>query len=66
MKAQVNNSRTSMAQTLMAHSSGLARTIIRIPAVNFMHDPPWNWLELPLARTIFHGPKPVRVIEVLL
>ena len=23
-------------------------------------------LELPLARTIFHGPKPVRAIEVLL
>ena len=25
-----------------------------------------GWLELPLARTIFHGPKPVRAIEVLL
>ena len=25
-----------------------------------------RWLELPLARTIFHGPKPVRAIEVLL
>ena len=25
-----------------------------------------GWLELPLARTIFYGPKPVRAIEVLL
>ena len=25
-----------------------------------------GWLELPLARTIFHGPKPVCAIEVLL
>ena len=25
-----------------------------------------GWLELPLARTIFHGPKPVRVVDVLL
>ena len=25
-----------------------------------------GWLKLPLARTIFHSPKPVRAIEVLL
>ena len=42
-----------MAQTLMAHSPGLARTIITGPTGHFM------------ARTIFDGPKPVRSIEVL-
>ena len=52
-------SKHSMAGTLMAHSPGLARTIIL-----FISHP--GWLELPLARTIFHGPKPVRAIEVLL
>ena len=32
-------SRTSMAQTLMAHSPGLARTIIIVPTGNFMQNP---------------------------
>ena len=53
----------------MAHSSWLARTILMVPTGHFMYNPPWmaSWLELPLARTsIFHGPKPVRAIEVLL
>ena len=48
-----------MAQTLMAHSPGLTRAIITVPSGNSMHNS-------PLARTIFHGPKPVRAIEVLL
>ena len=35
-------SRTSMAQTLMAHSPGLARTImIRVPTCHSMHYSPW-------------------------
>ena len=51
-------SRTSMAQTLMAHLTGLARTIKDILCIS---HPEW----LPLARTI-HGPKPVWYIEVLL
>ena len=59
------HSNTSMAQTLEAHSPGLARTIIMVPKGHFMHKP-HLWLEPPLARTIFHGPKPVRAIEVLL
>ena len=54
-----------MAQTLMAHSPWLARTIIMAPTGHFMHDPPWVAV-LPLARAIFHGPKPVRAIDVLL
>ena len=45
---------TSMARTLMAHSHCLARTIIMVPKGHFKHNP-----SLPLARTIFHGPKPV-------
>ena len=45
-----------MAQTLMAHLPRLARTDIMVPTGHFMHP---RWLELPLARTIFHGPKPV-------
>ena len=34
-------SRTSMARTLMAQSSGLARTITMVPTGHFMHNPPW-------------------------
>ena len=33
-------SRTSMAQTLMAHSPGLARTIIMVPTGHFMQNQP--------------------------
>ena len=51
-----------MAQTLMAHSPGLARTIIMIPT-GIVHP---GWMEFPLARANFHGPKPVQAIEVLL
>ena len=58
-------SRTSMAGTLMAHSPGLSRTVIMLPIGHLCQIHP-GWLELPLARTIFHGPKPVRAIEVLL
>ena len=46
----------------MAHSPGVARTIIMFPT-SISHP---RWLELPLARLIFHGPKPVQAIEVLL
>ena len=49
-----------MAQTLMAHSPGLARTIIMVPTGHFLHNHPW------MARTIIHGPKPVRAMKVLL
>ena len=55
----------SMARTLMAHSPGLARTIIMVPTCHFRHILP-GWVELPLARTKLHSPKPVRAIEVLL
>ena len=34
-------SRTSMAQTLMAHSPELARTIIMVHTGHFKHNPPW-------------------------
>ena len=30
-----------MARTLMAHSPGLAKTIITVPTGHFMHNPPW-------------------------
>ena len=60
-----NYSRTSMARTLMAHSPGLARTIKWSLQVILCIIHP-GWLELPLAKTIFHSPKPVPVIEVLL
>ena len=53
-----------MARTLMAYSPGLARTMIMVPTGHFKHNPPWM-AGLPLARTNFHGPKPVRAIEVL-
>ena len=62
---QVDYSRTSMARTLMAHLPRLARTDIMVPTGLFMHIPPWM-AGTTLARTIFHIPKPVRAIEVLL
>ena len=34
-------SKTSMARTLMAHSPGLARTIVMVPTGHFMHNRPW-------------------------
>ena len=34
-------SKTSMARTLMAHSPGLARTIIIVLTGRSMHNPPW-------------------------
>ena len=49
-----------MARTLMVHLPGLARTIIMVPVGHFMQNLPW------MAGTIFHGPKPVQAIEVLL
>ena len=30
-----------MAQTLMAHSPGLARTMIMVHTDHFKHNPPW-------------------------
>ena len=55
-----------MAPTLMAHSPWLARTIIFIvPTAVILCIIPPGWLELPLARTVFHGPKHIQVIEVL-
>ena len=47
-----------MAQTLMAHSPGLARTIIMVHKDHSMYKPP------TMAGTTL--PKPVRAIEVLL
>ena len=35
-------SRTSMAQTLMAHSPGLARTMIMVSTGLLKHNPPWT------------------------
>ena len=50
-----------MAQILMAHSPGLARTIIMVPTCHFDG---WN---LPcLELLFFHGPKQVGASEVLL
>ena len=34
-------SKHSMAGTLMAHSPGLARTVIRVPPGHFMHKSPY-------------------------
>ena len=39
--------------------------IIAICFLNWCHDFP-QWLELPMPRTNFHGPKDVRAIEVRL
>ena len=50
-----------MAQPLMAHSPWLAKTMI-IMVLCIIHP---GWLELPLARTIFHGPKSVWAIGVI-
>ena len=41
LHAHMNYSRTSMAQTLMAHSPWLARTTIMVPTGCFMNTPPW-------------------------
>ena len=38
--SQTCYSRTLMAR-MMAHSPGLARTIIMVPTGHFMHTPPW-------------------------
>ena len=46
---------TSKARTLMAHSPGLARTIIMIPTCHFMHNSPW--IAGTTLDTYFHGPK---------
>ena len=54
-----------MARTLMAHSPGLARTITMVPKVILYIIHP-GWLELLLARIIFHDSKPVRAIDSLL
>ena len=54
-----------MAQTLMAQSPWPARTMIMVPTGHFKIIHP-GWLELSLARTNFHGPKPVQAFEVLL
>ena len=54
-----------MAQTLMAHSPGFARTIITIPTGHFMHNPSWMARTI-LGKNYFDGPKPVLAIEVLL
>ena len=44
------------------HSDGLARAITTvILGIIYL-----GWVELPLARTNFYGPKPVRAIEVIL
>ena len=54
-----------MARTLMAHSPGwLELSLWSLQVILCIIQP--GWLEQPLARTIFHGPKPVRAIEVLL
>ena len=50
----------------MAHLPGQARTVTMLAPLHIIlciiHP---GWLELPVARTLFHGPKPVRVIELL-
>ena len=61
-KVKYNYLRTSMVQTLMAHFPGLASWSQQVILCK-IHP---GWLELPLAITIFHGPKPVLAIEVLL
>ena len=53
-----------MARTLMAHSTGLATTIFLVPTCHSIYKIHPEWLELPLARTKFHGPKHVQAIEV--
>ena len=56
---------TSLTQTLMAHSPGLARTIIMVPLGHFMHNPSWM-AGATLSKNNFYGSKPVQAIEVLL
>ena len=54
-----------MARTLMAHSPGLLELLLwSLQFILCIIHP--GWLELTLARTIFHGSKPVWAIEVLL
>ena len=52
-----------MAQTLMAYSPGLVRTITMVlqAILGIIH---LGLVELPMARTNFHGPRPVRAIAV--
>ena len=46
-----------MAQTLMAHLPGLARSIIMVPTGHFMHNPPWMaGTNLDYGRTTFMVP----------
>ena len=40
-EAHIMYSKTSMARTVMAHSPGLARTIIMVPTGHFIHNPSW-------------------------
>ena len=49
-----------MAQPLRAHQPWDGKNYHHGPYI--IHP---GWLELPLAITIFHGPKPVIAIEVL-
>ena len=56
--------RTSMARTLMVHSLGLELSSLSLQVILGIIHP--GWVELPLARTSFHGPRPVRATEVLL
>ena len=54
-------SRTSMAWTLIGWLELSSQSLQVILCILHL-----GWLKLPLARTIFHGPKPVWAIEVLL
>ena len=47
-----------MAPTLMAQKPRLARTIM-VSTGHFRHIIHLGWVEIPLARTNFHGPKPM-------
>ena len=58
---ELNTVELQWAQTLMAHSPGLARNIVMIPTGHFMDS--WNY---PWLRTIFPCPKPFLAIETLL
>ena len=53
-----------MARTLMAHSSGLARTNIMVPTDHSMHYPHRIAETIYLARTMFQGTRPVRAIDL--
>ena len=58
----VNCIRTSVARTLMAGQPCLTGTRSWVPTGHFIKTNP-GWLELPLAGTYFHGPKPVRATK---